>query len=66
MTGGKVVLKHAAPKPMQAILDRLSEAGAIIEAGDDWISIDMQQRPKAIDIRPPIRHFLPICRHSLW
>lgn len=51
MTGGKVVLKHAAPKTMQAILEKLSEAGAIIEAGDDWISIDMQQRPKAIDIR---------------
>ena len=51
MTGGKVVLKHTAPKTMQAILEKLSEAGAIIEAGDDWISIDMQQRPKAIDIR---------------
>lgn len=51
MTGGKVILKHAAPKTMQAVLEKLSEAGAIIEAGDDWISIDMQQRPKAIDIR---------------
>lgn len=51
MTGGKVVLKKAAPKTMQAVLEKLSEAGAIIEAGDDWISIDMQQRPKAVDIR---------------
>lgn len=51
MTSGKVILKKAAPKTMQAVLEKLSEAGAIIEAGDDWISIDMQQRPKAVDIR---------------
>ena len=51
MTGGKVVLRHAAPKTMEVILDKLVEAGAIIEAGDDWISIDLQQRPKAVDIR---------------
>ncbi len=51
MTGGKVVLRKAAPKTMCVILDKLTEAGAIIEAGDDWISIDMQQRPKAVDVR---------------
>ena len=51
MTGGKVVLRRAAPKTMEAILDKLVEAGAIIEAGDDWIAIDMQQRPKAVNIR---------------
>ena len=51
MAGGKVVLRRAAPKTMQAVLDKLSEAGAIIEAGDDWIAIDMQQRPRAVDIR---------------
>ena len=51
MTGGKVVLRNAAPQTMQVVLDKLVEAGALIEAGDDWISIDMQQRPKAVDIR---------------
>ena len=51
MTGGKVVLRNAAPKTMEVILDKLVEAGAIIEAGDNWISIDMQQRPQAVDIR---------------
>ena len=50
MTGGKVVLRRAAPKTMEVILDKLVEAGAVIEAGDDWISIDMQQRPKAVNI----------------
>lgn len=51
MTGGKVVLRNVAPKTMNVVLDKLVEAGALIEAGDDWISIDMQQRPKAVDIR---------------
>ena len=51
MTGGKVVLCNAAPHTMQVVLDKLVEAGALIEAGDDWISIDMQQRPKAVNIR---------------
>lgn len=51
MAGGKVVLKNAAPKTMQTVLEKLTEAGAIIETGENWISIDMQQRPKAIDIR---------------
>ncbi len=51
MAGGKVVLKNAAPKTMQTVLEKLTEAGAIIETGESWISIDMQQRPKAIDIR---------------
>ncbi len=51
MTGGKVVLRHAAPHTMQAVLDKLTEAGAIIEAGEDWISIDMPQRAKAVNIR---------------
>lgn len=51
MAGGKVVLKNTAPKTMQTVLEKLTEAGAIIETGENWISIDMQQRPKAIDIR---------------
>ena len=59
MTGGKVVLRNAAPKTMEAVLDKLVEAGAIIEAGDDWISIDMQQRPKAVDIRTVVHPGFP-------
>lgn len=51
MTGGKVLLRNAAPKTMRAILEKLVEAGALIETGDNWISIDMQQRPNAVDIR---------------
>ncbi|KUM04265.1 UDP-N-acetylglucosamine 1-carboxyvinyltransferase [Chromobacterium subtsugae] len=51
MTRGHVVLKNAAPKSMEAVLDKLQETGALIECGDDWISLDMKQRPKAVNFR---------------
>ena len=50
-TQGKIVLRRAAPKTMIAVLDKLVEVGAIIEAGDDWISLDMPSRPRAVNIR---------------
>ena len=50
-TQGKIVLRKAAPKTMIAVLDKLVEVGAIIEAGDDWISLDMPARPRAVNIR---------------
>lgn len=50
-TRGKIVLRKAAPKTMDAVLDKLVEAGAIIEAGEDWISLDMPKRAHAVNIR---------------
>ena len=51
MAGGKVRLNHAAPHTMGAVLDKLREAGAQISTGDDWIGIDMPDRPKAVVIK---------------
>ena len=59
MTGGKVVLRNAAPKTMEVVLDKLVEAGALIEVGDDWIAIDMRQRSKAVDIRTVVHPGFP-------
>ena len=51
MTGGRIKLKDTRPSLLEAVLDKLREAGAIIETGEDWISLDMQgRRPKAVDI----------------
>ena len=58
-TGGKVLLRHAAPKTMEVVLDKLVQMGAVIEAGSDWISIDMQQRPKAIDLTVDVHPDFP-------
>ncbi|HJV05746.1 MAG TPA: UDP-N-acetylglucosamine 1-carboxyvinyltransferase [Chromobacteriaceae bacterium] len=51
VTRGHVILRHAAPKSMESILDKLVETGAIVECGDDWISLDMKRRPKAVNVR---------------
>lgn len=48
---GKVLLKNTRADILGAVLDKLVEAGAYIETGDTWISLDMKQRPKAVDIR---------------
>ena len=59
MTGGKVTLRHATPKTMEAVLDKLTEAGAIIETGEDWIAIEMNDRPKAVNIRTAVHPAFP-------
>jgi len=52
MTGGSVMLRKAAPNCLEAVLIKLAEAGATIETGDDWISLDMHgRRPTAVDIK---------------
>jgi len=52
MTGGHIRAVNTAPETLEAVLIKLSEAGAKIETGDDWIEIDMQgKRPRAIDVR---------------
>ncbi|MBI5783174.1 MAG: UDP-N-acetylglucosamine 1-carboxyvinyltransferase [Gammaproteobacteria bacterium] len=52
MTGGAVRLRNARPDLLQAVLDKLREAGAIIETGPNWISLDMQgKRPKGVTVR---------------
>lgn len=51
-TGGRVKLKDTCPHALEAVLAKLEEAGAKLEVGDDWISLDMEgRRPKAVNIR---------------
>jgi UDP-N-acetylglucosamine 1-carboxyvinyltransferase len=51
ITRGKIKLKNTRPKIMESILQKLEEAGAHIETGIDWISLDMKgNRPRAVDI----------------
>ena len=51
MTQGHIILRNARARDMEAVLDKLVEAGCIVEAGDDWISLDMKRRPKAVNVR---------------
>ncbi len=51
ITGGKITVKATRPDILSAVLDKLTEAGAHIETGADWITLDMKgKRPKAVDI----------------
>jgi UDP-N-acetylglucosamine 1-carboxyvinyltransferase len=50
-TGGEIRLTGAAPATMDATLDKLREAGARIETGADWISLSMDGRPEAVNLR---------------
>lgn len=52
ITGGRVRVKRTRPEHLDAVLQKLEEAGASIERGEDWVELDMGgQRPRAVDIR---------------
>ncbi len=52
MTGGAVRLRAVRPQQLEAVLDKLREAGAEIETGPDWIMLDRQERPLiAVSVR---------------
>ncbi|MCP4413935.1 MAG: UDP-N-acetylglucosamine 1-carboxyvinyltransferase [Gammaproteobacteria bacterium] len=52
ITGGHVLLKDTNPNLLEAVLLKLTEAGADITTGEDWIELDMKgKRPKAVNIK---------------
>jgi UDP-N-acetylglucosamine 1-carboxyvinyltransferase len=52
ITKGSVRLRNARADLLQSVLDKLREAGAVIESGPNWISLDMQgRRPKGVNLR---------------
>lgn len=52
VTKGKIRCEHAAPETLDAVISKLEQAGAIIETGEDWISLDMQGKaPKAVHLK---------------
>ena len=52
ISGGKITCREARPDTLDAVLAKLREAGADIEVGEDWISLDMHgKRAKAVTFR---------------
>ena len=52
ITGGHVRIKDTQPRMLEAVIEKLREAGARVEVGDRWIDLDMKGcRPRAINIR---------------
>jgi UDP-N-acetylglucosamine 1-carboxyvinyltransferase len=52
ITGGRVKIVQTQPDHLDAVLQKLAEAGATITRGADWIELDMHgRRPAAVDIK---------------
>jgi UDP-N-acetylglucosamine 1-carboxyvinyltransferase len=49
--GGDVVLKGTRASDLDAVIDKLREAGIAIEAGAGWIRVRSQGRPRAVSYR---------------
>ena len=49
--GGNAVLRGAAPYTLDAVLDKLQEAGAEVQADGDVLRIAMRGRPRAVSLR---------------
>ena len=51
MTGGSIKIKRTRPNSVDSVLNKLREAGAVIESGEDWLSLKMEKnRPKATSL----------------
>jgi len=52
VSGGEIKIKDARPKQIEAVLDKLREAGADIRCGDDWVRLKSPGRKlNAVNIR---------------
>ena len=51
MTGGSIRVRDTQPELIDAVLQKLREAGAQITCGEDWITLDMKgERPRAVNV----------------
>ena len=50
-TGGDVTLRGARADHLEAVIEKLREAGATIESGDGWIRVRADARPRAVGFR---------------
>ena len=52
ITGGRVKCLNAAPRTLDAVIQKFKECGARVEKGNDWVELDMRGRKlKSVDIR---------------
>ncbi len=52
VTGGQVRVRDVQPSNLVAVVDKLSEAGADIRIGPDWVELSMHgARPRSVNIR---------------
>ena len=50
-TGGEIHLQNTHPHLLDAVLDKLTEAGAHIDSSQNWIHLKMSVKPKSVNLR---------------
>ncbi|MER0169557.1 MAG: UDP-N-acetylglucosamine 1-carboxyvinyltransferase [Nitrosomonas sp.] len=50
-TGGEIHLKNTDVHLLDAVLDKLTEAGARIDSNGNWINLKMNTKPKSVNVR---------------
>ena len=51
MTGGRVRVVNVRPDTLDAVIEKLKEAGATLTEGEDWVELDMTgRRPRAVTV----------------
>ena len=50
-TGGEVMLRGARPDILDAVLEKLREAGAVVTTGEDWIKVATNGALNAVNVR---------------
>lgn len=49
--GGDVILKHTQANLLDAVIDKLRDAGAVLTSGAGWVRVQMSGRPKSVSFR---------------
>ncbi len=50
-TGGEIHLQNTHSHLLDAVLDKLTEAGAYIDSSENWIHLKMSVKPKSVNLR---------------
>ena len=68
ITGGNVKLHKTNPKLLDAVIDKLREAGAEVTTGEDWVAwICTDNAPRQFRYALcPILHSRLTCKHNSW
>ena len=51
VSGGEITVKDVRPQQIDAVLEKLREAGAAVETGGDWVRIKAPKKLKSVNIR---------------
>ena len=51
ISGGEIRIRDVRPGQIEAVLDKLRDAGAVISSGADWVHLKAPERLKAVDVR---------------